>query len=146
MKNNNFILRLQILWLSPILPSILTFILFTIYKIYFDPVLLCDEPDAPLTLKQLKESLLVAENNSRAIAISIQEFMAIVEEHRQSQTLTSDISIYNARHGQWLKDSFINSLNKSISIENSIREKEPFYLSPRHNSTIAALARLQRNR
>jgi hypothetical protein len=58
MKNNYFIIRLDMFILSPIFASLLTLILLVVYKIYNDPVILCDNGCSPLFLQQLKINLM----------------------------------------------------------------------------------------
>ena len=43
--------------LSPIFPSLLTIILLIVYKINFEPVILCDNGSSPMFLQQLKTNL-----------------------------------------------------------------------------------------
>jgi hypothetical protein len=51
----NFLFRLYLLTYSPLFPTILTLIIFMSYRIYFEPVLLCDDNGGSLFL--LKKDL-----------------------------------------------------------------------------------------
>jgi len=143
MIKNNLILRLQILWISPVFPSILTFVIFTIYKIMYDPLILCDEGDS---LDQLKENLREEANNSLAISHSILDFLAQVKEIKETSELIPSQRRFNGDHLQWLKSLFVNSLLKSQGIEDSIRKIDPSFISPNRNLNPQVLRILNGNR
>jgi hypothetical protein len=80
MKNNYFIIRLHLLILSPIFASLLTFVLLIVYKIYFEPSILCDEGGSPLLLQQLEQNLREEKSTQSVINSEIIYFKEWVQE------------------------------------------------------------------
>ena len=66
-------IRLELIVLSPIFPSLLTFVLLIVYKIYFEPSILCDDGDF-YTLYELKTSLTKEMANYNIATIKIEEY------------------------------------------------------------------------
>lgn len=96
MNINKLIIPLQILVLSPTFPSLLAFILLIIYKIFFDPAMLCDDGCTPLLLEQLKQNLREEMVKSDTITHNITEFNKIVKEIKESSgELTTAQKSYN---------------------------------------------------
>lgn len=95
MNINKFIIRLYMFTLLPSFPSLLTFIIFTIYKLYFDPVALCDNGCAPLLLEQLKENLKEETGKSSAISGNIVQLTKIIQEIKENTELTTAQEEYN---------------------------------------------------
>jgi len=85
MKNNYIFMRLQLLVLSPIFPSLLAFILLTIYKICFDPVMLCDDGDF-YTLYELKTSLTKETANYHIATIKVEEYNDLHKQLKEIST------------------------------------------------------------
>ena len=77
---NLIIIRLHLLILSPVFSSLLTFILLIVYKVYFEPAILCDDGSSPLLLVQLKSNLIVAMERSTLINENIIGFNEDVQE------------------------------------------------------------------
>jgi hypothetical protein len=89
MKNNYIIIRLHLLMLSPVFSSLLTFIILIVNKIYFDPVILCDNGCSPLLLDQLKANLSLEIRASRSLGDSIRNFLNIINETETSGEVNS---------------------------------------------------------
>src|SRR5271167_380416 len=96
MTKNYYIIRLYMLIVSPIFPSLLSFIIFTVYKIICDPLSMCDNDSSPLLLDQLKQNLMEEIKKSSTITSNIIEFRDIVEEERGSYALNQAQRTYNS--------------------------------------------------
>src|SRR5258708_10896785 len=77
-------IRLQLIVLSPIFPSLLTFLLLITNKIYFEPVILCDDGDF-VTLNELRTKL------TKEMAVYNIALIKI-EEYNDLQKLLNEIS------------------------------------------------------
>lgn len=75
-----FLFRLYLLTYSPLFPIILTLVIFMTYRIYFEPVLLCD--DNGYHLFQLKTELTTETANYRTAVIKCEEFNDLKEQYR----------------------------------------------------------------
>jgi len=137
------ITRLQILTLSPIFPSLLTFILFTIYKIKYDPHTLCDNGCSPLLLEQLKQNLEEEIKKSTTISNNVIEFIKIIEEAKESSELSPAQKRYNARKFLTWQEMMVKSLKRSTEIEASIRKIDPCFTSGYENINAEILRTLQ---
>ena len=80
-----FIIRLHMLMLSPIFPSLLTLILLIIYKVHFEPVILCDSGLSPLLLDQLKENYEEQNKITTLISTNITNFMRSLQEKIETE-------------------------------------------------------------
>jgi len=139
------ITRLQILTLSPIFPSLLTFILFMIYKIYFDPLILCDNGCSPLLLEQLVKNLNVELYKSTFISNDIVDLMKNLEEVKKSSEVNLIQREYIERKLISLEEMLMKSLSKSKEIEASIRKINPCFTSGNETVTANMLRALQEN-
>ena len=117
MNINKLIMRWHMLTLSPIFPSLLAFVLITIYKLFFDPITLCDDGNAPLFLDQLKNNLVDQTVKSTAIVVDIDEVYANINEMKDSDTFTSDEKKYNYNKLNKLQKMLIKSLKRTMEIE-----------------------------
>jgi hypothetical protein len=131
MNKNYIFIRLELLTLSPIFPSLLSFLLFTAYKIYFDPFMLCDEGDW-YKLYELKGNLTREIANYNITMIKIGEYSDLQtqlnEVSRPNYRNFSQESFYSSKLDTWQKRS-INSLNNIRQIECSIRMIDPNFKS-----------------
>lgn len=142
-----FIIRLHILMLSPIFPSLLTFILLIVYKIYFEPVILCDNGSSPLLLDQLKQNLAEEMNTSTIISSNITDTMELQNRWKEAQgKLTPIQTAYVTSLLSGWEDMYIKSLNKTIEIENYIRRIDPSFCSGGQEMSANILRALEENR
>lgn len=81
----NLLIRLQLFIDSPFFISFLTFIYFTVYKIYFGTVLLCDDTDISL-LYELKNKLTVEVANYRIASVKVEEYSDLQEQLKEIST------------------------------------------------------------
>ena len=112
--------------LSPIFPSLLTIILLIIYKINFEPVILCDNGSSPLLLEQLKQNMEDEIHKTYTINSDIRDFLKGISENRVA---TPDQRTYNINMFAYLKEMMIKSIDRTTEIEASIRRIEPAYTS-----------------
>ena len=126
MNINYFIVRLRMLILSPIFPSLLTIILLIVYKINFEPVILCDNGSSPLLLEQLKQNMEDEIHKTYTINSDIRDFLKGISENRVA---TPDQRTYNINMFAYLKEMMIKSIDRTTEIEASIRRIEPAYTS-----------------
>jgi hypothetical protein len=77
----SFLFRLYLLTYSPLFPTILTLIIFISYRIYFEPVLLCD--DNGNHLFQLKTELTTEAANYRIAEVKCEEYRDLKEQFRK---------------------------------------------------------------
>ena len=146
MKNNIFIIRLHMLILSPIFPSLLTFILLIVYKINFESVILCDNGSSPLLLEQLGEILREEKNIQTALNIQITDFKKSALGNSPSGKLTQKQVIYtNIMIDGW-QELMTESLNRCKEIEDSMRRINPISLSSDRRIYINVLRALEENR
>jgi hypothetical protein len=80
-----FFIRLQLLTQSPIFISSLTFIIFTLYKICFDPVMLCDDTDV-VALYELKTKLIIETANYHIATVKCEQYTGLQKELRYIST------------------------------------------------------------
>ena len=146
MKNNIFIIRLHMLILSPIFPSLLTIILLIVYKINFEPVILCDNGSSPMFLQQLKTNLVseierttILNNNYMETYNKIQEINEKLGEPSVSQK-----AIKKTQLNVW-GVMIIESINKTKEIEYSIRKIEPDFSTGMDNINARILWFIEQN-
>ena len=146
MKNNIFIIRLHMLILSPIFPSLLTIILLIVYKINFEPVILCDNGSSPMFLQQLKTNLVseierttILNNNYMETYNKIQEINEKLGEPSVSQK-----AIKKTQLNVW-GVMIIESINKTKEIECSIRKIEPDFSTGMDNINARILWFIEQN-
>ena len=146
MKNNIFIIRLHMLILSPVFPSLLTFILLIVYKINFEPVILCDNGSSPMFLQQLKTNLVseierttILNNNYMETYNKIQEINEKLGEPSVSQK-----AIKKTQLNVW-GVMIIESINKTKEIEYSIRKIEPDFSTGMDNINARILWFIEQN-
>jgi hypothetical protein len=96
MSINKYVIPLHMFILSPLFPSFLALVLMIIYKIYFDPLILCDSGCSPLLLEQLKQNLCQEMERNINISINIGELGQTVQETINTEGgLTPTQSGYN---------------------------------------------------
>ena len=110
--------------LSPIFPSLLTFILLIVYKIYFEPAILCDNGSYPLLLDQLERNLREEKNIQSVVRNKILEFNAY-----DTTEVSSDRKAWNKAVLISLQEKMTKSLNRSKEIEDSIKKIDPTFVS-----------------
>lgn len=128
--------------LSPIFPSLLTFILFTVYKIIFDSATLCDDGCPPLLLDQLKQNLAEEMGKSSRITHNITEFNKIIQEIEQPSLQKA----YNYNRLNHWQEMLIKSLNRTKEIEADIKKIDPSFRSGCENINAGILRLLEQNR
>lgn len=146
MNINYFIVRLRMLILSPIFPSLLTIILLIVYKINFEPVILCDNGSSPMFLQQLKTNLVseierttILNNNYMETYNKIQEINEKLGEPSVSQK-----AIKKTQLNVW-GVMIIESINKTKEIEYSIRKIEPDFSTGMDNINARILWFIEQN-
>lgn len=146
MKINYTLIRLHILILSPIFPSLLTIILIMVYKIYFETPILCDNDCSPLLLDQLKQNFDQELEKSSNIGTNIREFSEIIEEtNKMYGAPNSDQITYNDKKLMKLQKLLIKSLSKAKEIEYSIKKIDPNYVSGAEDFITDTIRALQQN-
>lgn len=134
-----FIIRLHMLTLSPIFPSLLTFILLIVYKIYFDTVILCDDGSPPMLLDQLKENLDIEIARNTDFHKDLSEYIKKFDEEKvKPEGLNTDKTAFYQKQIRIRKRILVESLHKTIEIVDSIRKIEPDFSSdyPRINADL----------
>ena len=124
-------MRLQLLILSPVFPSLLSFILLIVYKIYLDPATLCDDGDW-YKLYELKVSLTKEIANYNISIIKVEEYTNLQAQLNEiSRPNLRDFSkenLYSSKLDTWQTRS-VNSLNNVRVIEYSITQIDPNFRS-----------------
>jgi hypothetical protein len=113
--------------LSPIFPSLLTFIILIVYKIYFDPVILCDNGCSPLFLQQLKANYDEELQVSSQISKNILDFSKTIQEKEALGEVNSAQRAYIKVILNGYEDMYIKSLTKSRDLAESIKKIEPTF-------------------
>jgi hypothetical protein len=125
-----FFLRLYLLTYSPIFPIVLGSMIFITYRIYFEPVLLCDYTN--WTLCNLKLDLTNHVTSYRIADVHLQAEMDKLEQIRDMPRVTDDIikeknrSIVQLDH--WINESR-RTLTKVREVEYYVKRLEPSYKS-----------------
>jgi hypothetical protein len=125
--------RLWLLTYSPSFPTILGLIIFISYRVYFEPIALCD--DNGYSLFQLKVEITSETGNYRAAVVKCEQYQDLKEQvdtYRQSEP---DYDSYDAetKISKKLKDyqaDKIKCLAKVRELETTIRKIEPDFQSP----------------
>jgi hypothetical protein len=147
MNINYIIIRLHLFILSPKFPSLLTFIFLIVYKIYFEPAILCDDGCSPLLLDQLKKNLEEETDKACRISTSINEFNQIIEETKVKYgSLNASQRAYNDNKLLHLQEMLIKSLANAKEIGYTIRKIEPSYTSGQEGFIAGTLRDLENNR
>lgn len=129
----SILLRLYLLTYSPFFPILLTSIFFMTYKIYFEPVILCD--DNGWTLFKLKHNLTLATADYRVAEVKCEQYYDLQEQRRIYKI--SDPYFSDPNGDKSVKQDLMDwqakktlSLTKVREIEGSIRKYEPGFQSP----------------
>lgn len=128
-----FLLRLYLLAYSPIFPVIVTWIIFMSYRIYFEPVMLCD--DNGWTLFQLKSEITAEVGNYRTAVVKCEQYndlKAQLEAFKRSEASYSNPDtekIISDNLKNWEANKW-RYLGKVRHLESSIRKIEPNFQSP----------------
>ena len=148
MSINKLIIRLHMLIVSPVFPLLLAFILIITYKIFFDPLTLCDDGSAPLLLDQLKSNLAHEIEKTSKINQDIAEFNRSVEEMKEiySGELSSSQKEYNNNRVKYLKTIYIKSLKRTMEIEVNIKKIDPIFTTGTESIYANTIRALEQNR
>jgi hypothetical protein len=122
-----FFIRLQLLTQSPIFISSLTFIIFTLYKICFDPVMLCDDTDV-VALYELKTKLITETANYHVATVKYEQYTGLQKELRYISTPRfrdfNTEQLYNSKIQSWRIEK-INALNSIHALVVDIKTIQP---------------------
>ena len=147
MSINKLIVRLHMLTLSPIFPTLLAFIIITIYKLFFDPLTLCDDGSTPLLLDQLQSNLAHEMGKTSRISQDIAEFNSFVEEMKETSSgeLSSAQKEHISDRVKHLKTMYVKSLKKTMEIEVSIKKINPSFTTGNENLNANIVRTLEQN-
>lgn len=106
-------------------PLLLSFIIFTVYKVICDPIILCDNGSSPLLLDQLQQNLAAEMEKSHRISNDIIEYKKTMEEITENYELTIAQRLDSDRINKELKKMLFKSLDKCDEIEASIKKINP---------------------
>lgn len=130
-----FFLRLYLLTYSPVFPILLGSTIFIVYRIYFEPVLLCDSgPD--WALMKLKLDLAEQVASWRCTDVRLEEYLdkeillREMPDTNQVKAMRTDCQTTKLHwRNQWMIE-----YNKTVRIENAIRKLDPNYRSVKDES------------
>lgn len=115
--------------ISPIFPLLLSFIIFTAYKVIDNPFTLCDNGCPPLLLGQLEANLGAEMNNTSKISSNLLELNKTMKEITESSKLTTaDKENYKVVINTLRRD-LVKSLERCNEIEVSIQKINPNFTS-----------------
>lgn len=133
--------------LSPIFPSLLTIILLIVYKINFEPVILCDNGSSPMFLQQLKTNLVSEIERTTILNSNYMETYNKIQEinEKLGEPSVSQKAIKKTQLNVW-GEMIIESINKTKEIEYSIRKIEPDFSTGMDNINARVLWFIEQNR
>lgn len=114
-----FFLRLYLLTYSPIFPVLLGSTIFIVYRIYFEPVILCEGWD----VMNLKYEITKEVSSYRIADIKVQEYIdrrMQLERMPRTDSVQRELQIVLEEQRAWI-DITINHLSKVRSLEDSLR-------------------------
>jgi hypothetical protein len=129
----NIFVRLWLLTYSPSFPVMLGLIIFIFYRVYFEPIALCD--DKSYSLFQLKIELTTETGNYRASEVKCEQYQDLkeqVDRYKESEP-NYDTSDAVKKIAQKLKDYQADKykcLAKIRELETNIKIIEPGFQSP----------------
>lgn len=118
-----FLLRLYLLTYSPLFPVLLSSTIFIVYRIYFEPVILCDGWD----VMNLKYQLTVEIGKFRCADAKLSEYCDRCEQILRmpvTDAVQREHQIVTEKMQTWL-NRYTTSLNKVRDIENTLSELDP---------------------
>ena len=129
--------------LSPIFPSLLTFILLIVYKIYYEPAILCDNNNPPLLLHQLKNNLEVELDRISYINKDLLKLFKTIDEVKVKQgELNENQSVFYKKEVEIRHKILVQSLHRTTEIEDSINKIDPSFNSGSRRSNANLLISL----
>jgi hypothetical protein len=125
----NFLFRLYLLTYSPLFPTILTLIIFMSYRIYFEPVLLCDDNGGSLFL--LKKDLAKMLADYRTAEVKYEKYTDLSELWRSvtKDGAPADKEITALKKSEMYRQDKNQLLIRVHQIEDAIKKLDPHYRS-----------------
>jgi len=128
----SFILRTYLFTYSPLFPIVLGSIIFITYRIYFEPVLLCD--DHGYLLYELKRNLTKEIAKWRLADIECALYQDLQEQETKFclKVRTTDLDREEEIHNNLIQSvaKMHNALSNMKDIENTIKKLDPNFKSP----------------